>query len=141
MLWSNRDWQVNSVSTCWSHTGLVHGRLGFPDGTVGYMIAGESWKGSSSKLLYCTEATIVALMMQTRLMTASTAPYQDEVATRVVVDEVRDRSVHSDSVLALILAAMQKSPDLRLVLMSATGDHQLVEKPIAYCQRLVMKGV
>ena len=27
---------------------------------------------------------------------------------------------------------MQKPPDLRLVVMSATGDHQLVEKRIPY---------
>ena len=34
------------------------------------MTGRESWKDSSSKLFYCTEA-IVALMMQTRLMTAT----------------------------------------------------------------------
>ena len=34
-----------------------------------------------------------------------------------------NRSAQSDDVLALTLAAMQKSPRLRLVLMSATGDH------------------
>ena len=35
---------------------------------------------------------------------------------------------------------MQKSSDLRLVLMSATGDHNLVRERIP-CQQLVMKGV
>ena len=43
-------------------------------------------------------------------------------------------------VLALTLAVMQKTPDLRLVLMSATGDHQLVRDRIPHCQQLVMKG-
>ena len=41
----------------------------------------------------------------------------------------------------MTLAVMQKTPDLRLVLMSATGDHQLVRDRIPHCQRLVMKGV
>ena len=41
---------------------------------------------------------------------------QDEITT-VVIDEVHNRSAHSDYVLALTFA-MQKSPDLRLVLMS-----------------------
>ena len=87
------------------------------------MLARDSWKDSSSKLLCCAEA-IVALMMQTRLMTTSAAQCQDEITT-VIIDEVHNRSVHNDYVLAL--AAMQKSPDLRLVLMSAAGDHQLVK--------------
>ena len=60
--------------------------------------------------------------------------------TTVVIDEVHNRSAHSDHVLALTLAVMQKTPDLRLVLMSATGDHNLVEERIPYCQQLVMKG-
>ena len=36
---------------------------------------------------------------------------------------------------------MQKKSTLRLVLMSATGDHSLVRQRIPHCQRLVMKGV
>ena len=39
------------------------------------------------------------------------------------------------------LAAMQKVTHLRLVLMSATGDHSLVEERIPHCQQLVMRGV
>ena len=35
---------------------------------------------------------------------------------------------------------MQKTPDLRLVLMSATGDHKLVRERIPHRQQLVMKG-
>ena len=35
---------------------------------------------------------------------------------------------------------MQKTPDLKLVLMSVTGDHQLVRDRIPHCQQLVMKG-
>ena len=36
---------------------------------------------------------------------------------------------------------MQKHSHLRLVLMSATGDHNLVRERIPQCQQLVMKGV
>ena len=59
-------------------------------------------------------------------MTAKTAQQKEEIAT-VIVDEVHNRSAQSDYV-CLTLAAMQKTPDLRLVLMSATGDRQLVEE-------------
>ena len=79
----------------------------YSDKTVGYMIARESSKDSSSKLLYCTEA-IVALMMQARLMTTAPAQSQDEITT-VVIDEVRNRSAHSDYVLALTLQSCKNT--------------------------------
>ena len=91
------------------------------DKTVGYMIARDSSRNSMTKLLYCTEA-IVAMMMQQYLVSSTDAGVQDLITT-VVIDEVHNRSAHSDYVLALTLAAMQKHSHLRLVLMSATGDH------------------
>ena len=110
----------------------------YNDRTVGYMIARESSRDTSTKLLYCTEA-IVALMMQARLMSTAPPLPQDEITT-VVIDELHNRSAHSDYVLALTLAVMQKTSDLRLVLMSATRDHQLACDQIPHCQQLVMKG-
>ena len=114
-------------------------KMHYKDRTVGYVIAKESSSDSSTKLLYCTEA-IVALMMQTYLV-SSDQPALHELITTVVIDEVHNRSAHSDYVLALTLAAMQKKSTLRLVLMSATGDHSLVRERIPHCQQLVMKGV
>ena len=99
-------------------------KMYYNDRTVGYMIARESSRDASTKLLYCTDA-IVALMMQARLV-ATAPPLSQDAITTVVIDEVHNRSAHSDYVLALTLAVMQKTPDLRLVLMSATGDHNLV---------------
>ena len=90
-------------------------------------------------MVYCTEA-IVAMMMQHCLVSSNDADVQD-VITTVVIDEVHNRSAHSDYVLALTLAAMQKHSHLRLVLMSATGDHSLVQDRIPHCQQLVMNGV
>ena len=97
------------------------------------------FEDSSTKLLYCTEA-IVAMMMQAYLVSPD-QPAPHELITTVVIDEVHNRSAHSDYVLALTLAAMQKKSTLRLVLMSATGDHSLVRERIPHCQRLVMQGV
>ena len=79
-------------------------------------------------------------MMQQYLVSSSESDVQD-VITTVVVDEVHNRSAHSDYVIALTLAAMQKHSHLRLVLMSATGDHSLVKERVPHCQQLVMKGV
>ena len=109
------------------------------DKTVGYKIARDSSRNAATKLLYCTEA-IVAMMMQQYLVSSQDTEVQD-VITTVIIDEVHNRSAHSDYVLALTLAAMQKVRHLRLVLMSATGDHSLVTERIPHCQQLVMKGV
>ena len=114
-------------------------KMHYHDRTVGYVIARESSRDSSTKLLYCTEA-IVALMMQAYLV-SSDPPLPQDLITTVIIDEVHNRSAHSDYVLALTLAAMQKKSTLRLVLMSATGDHNLVRERIPQCQQLVMKGV
>ena len=114
-------------------------KMHYHDRIVGYMIARESSRDSSTKLFYCTEA-LVALMMQQYLVSSST-PVSQELITTVVIDEVHNRSAHSDYVLAITLAAMQKHSHLRLVLMSATGNHNLVRERIPQCQQLVMKGV
>ena len=92
-------------------------KMHYKDRTVGYVIAKESSRDSSTKLPYCTEA-IVALMMKAYLV-SSDQPAPHELITTVVIDEVHNRSAHSDNVLALTLAAMQKKSTLRLVLMSA----------------------
>ena len=88
-------------------------------------------KPLATKLLYCTEA-IVAMMMQQYLVSSQDTEVQD-VITTVIIDEVHNRSAHSDYVLALTLVAMQKVTHLRLVLMSATGDHSLVAERIPHC--------
>ena len=67
-------------------------KMRYNDRAVGYMIARESSRDTSTKLLYCTEA-ILALMMQARLM--STAPrLPQDVNTTVVIDEVHNSSAH-----------------------------------------------
>ena len=85
----------------------------YKDRTVGYVIAKESSRDSSAKLLYCTEA-IVAMMMQAYLV-SSDPPTPQDLITTVIMDEMHNRSAHSDYVLALTLAAMQQKSTLRLV--------------------------
>ena len=97
-------------------------KMHYHDRTVGYVIARESSRDSSTKLLYCTEElAIVALMMQAYLVSFD-PPLPQDLITTVIIDEVHNRSAHSDYVLALTLTAMQKKSTLRLVLMSAAGD-------------------
>lgn len=48
--------------------------------------------------------------------------------SHVVVDEVHERDINTDLLLALLRSSLKENPDLRVVLMSATGDkHRLAE--------------
>ena len=77
--------------------------------------------------------------MQSLLQGASSShkPYN---ITTVIIDEVHNRSAQSDYALALTLAAMQMSGKTRLVLMSATGDSDLVKNQVPRCQKVVLSG-
>ena len=67
---------------------------------------------------------------------SSAPPLPQDLITTVVIDEVHNRSAHSDYVLALTEAAMQKNTDLRLVLMSATGDLPGLAQIFQFCEIL-----
>ena len=64
-------------------------KMHYRDRTVGYVIAKESSRDSSTKLLYCTEA-IVAMMMQAYLVSSDQLTSQ-ELITTVIIDEVHNR--------------------------------------------------
>ena len=70
-------------------------KMHYHDRTVGYMIARESSRDSSAKLLYCTEA-IVALMMQTYLVSSNPPLPQDLITTMAI-------SAGSRSLLSILL--------------------------------------
>ena len=80
--------------------------------------------------------------MQSHIQGKKSAHKPEDVTT-VIIDEVHNGSVQSDYALALTLAAMQVSDRIRLALalMSATGDHDLVEHRLPFCQRVVLTGV
>ena len=80
---------------------------------------------NTTKVLYCTEAA-VALLMQSHVQGSASA-HKPENITMVIIDEVHTRFVQSDYALAFALLAMQLSDKIRLVLMSAIGDHDLVK--------------
>ena len=63
--------------------------------------------------------------------------HRTEDVTTLIIDEVHNPSVQSDYALALTPEATQTTSRIRLVLMSAMGDHELVEKRIPFCRPIV----
>ena len=85
-------------------------------GVVGYSVRLESKTSKETRLLFCTTGILLR-----RLLSDPTL----ESVTHVILDEVHERSVDSDVLLLLLRRVVQKRPNLKLVLMSATADADL----------------
>lgn len=60
--------------------------------------------------------------------------------SHVVVDEVHERDVNTDLLLALLRSSIMENPDLRVVLMSATGDTQRLSEYFGGCPIVKVPG-
>ncbi|XP_067308279.1 ATP-dependent RNA helicase DHX30 isoform X2 [Pseudorasbora parva] len=60
--------------------------------------------------------------------------------SHVVVDEVHERDVNTDLLLALLLSVLKENPELRVVLMSATGDTQRLSQYFGGCPVVRVPG-
>ncbi|KAJ7446393.1 P-loop containing nucleoside triphosphate hydrolase protein [Mycena galericulata] len=85
------------------------------DGSVGYAIRGENKQSKTTKLLFCTTGVVLR-----RLGSGDTL----EGVSHIVVDEVHERSVDGDFLLLELKELLLKHPTLKVVLMSATINHE-----------------
>ncbi|XP_059199747.1 ATP-dependent RNA helicase DHX30 [Centropristis striata] len=60
--------------------------------------------------------------------------------SHVVVDEVHERDINTDLLLALLRSCLKENPDLRVVLMSATGDKQKLSEYFGGCPIVKVPG-
>ncbi|KAK2822478.1 hypothetical protein Q5P01_022543 [Channa striata] len=60
--------------------------------------------------------------------------------SHVVVDEVHERDINTDLLLALLRSSLNENPDLRVVLMSATGDNQRLAQYFGGCPVVKVPG-
>ncbi|XP_018620694.2 ATP-dependent RNA helicase DHX30 isoform X2 [Scleropages formosus] len=100
---------------------------------VGYQVRLESRppKHSGGALLFLTVGVLLR-----KLQTNPTL----EGVSHVVVDEVHERDVNTDLLLALLRSALRDNPHLRVVLMSATGDTQRLAHYFGDCPVLKVPG-
>ncbi|KAJ7675357.1 P-loop containing nucleoside triphosphate hydrolase protein [Mycena rosella] len=85
------------------------------DGSVGYAIRGESKQSKNTKLLFCTTGVVLR-----RLGSGDTL----DGVSHLVVDEVHERSVDGDFLLLELKELLKRHPTLKVVLMSATINHE-----------------
>jgi ATP-dependent helicase HrpB len=98
--------------------------VGEPVGrTVGYHMRFAAEFTVETRLIYITEGIFLRLLQDN--------PNLDGISA-VFLDEFHERHIHSDVALALIVQIQQKiRPDLRLIVMSATIDTELIANHLA----------
>jgi ATP-dependent RNA helicase DHX29 len=87
--------------------------LGTMRSLVGYAIRLESKTSSQSRLVYATVGVVLRML-------ESSGNLQE--VTHLVIDEVHERSIDSDFLLVILRSLMERRPELKVVLMSATID-------------------
>ena len=80
---------------------------------VGYNIRFESTQSSGSKILFYTDGALLKEIMTDPLLSRFSV---------IVVDEVHERNINSDLLIALLRKILKLRSDLKVVLTSATTD-------------------
>jgi ATP-dependent RNA helicase DHX57 len=84
---------------------------------VGYIIRGDAKIGPGSRITFMTTGVLLRRMQSSEDLLQSIAD-----VSHIFVDEVHERSLDTDFLLALLRDVMKLRPDLKVVLMSATLD-------------------
>lgn len=101
------------------------------DGSVGYAIRGETKQNQATKLLFCTTGVVLRRL-------GSGDGLKD--VTHIVVDEVHERSVDGDFLLLELKELLARHPTLKVVLMSATINHETFVKYFNNAPMLTIPG-
>ena len=86
---------------------------------VGYQYRGSSSHSEDTRLLYCTDGTLVS-----RLMTDPELKDFD----CAIIDEAHERKVNIDLLLYLLKNVVKSRPEFRLIIMSATINREVFER-------------
>jgi hypothetical protein len=75
---------------------------------VGYMVKGDSQISAQTRIAFCTYGVLLRRLQADPTLSA---------VSTVVLDEVHERGIDSDFTLALLMSALARRPDLKLILM------------------------
>lgn len=99
---------------------------------VGYQVRLESKPPiRGGALLFCTVGILLRKLQGNPRL---------EGVSHVIVDEVHERDVNTDFLLILLKGVQKQNPNLRLVLMSATGDNQGFSQYFGDCPVVKVPG-
>lgn len=95
--------------------GEAKGDLGTIRSLVGYAIRLESYTSAQTRLVYATVGIVLRMLENSDGL---------KDITHLVLDEVHERSIDTDFLLIVLKTLVDRRPDLKVVLMSATVDAQ-----------------
>lgn len=84
--------------------------------TVGYSVHLESASSAATRLLFCTTGVFRRRMLADPFLTG---------VTHLVLDELHERDKITDFLLVAVRELLEERPEMRLVLMSATMQHEI----------------
>ena len=82
-------------------------------GSVGYSVRGDSKACASTRLIFCTTGVLLRQLQSQGTL---------ENISHIIIDEVHERHLDSDVLLAILKQVLPDYPHLNVVLMSATMD-------------------
>jgi ATP-dependent helicase HrpB len=99
--------------------------------TVGYQVRFETFAGPQTRLRFVTEGVLTRRLMSDPELKGVGA---------VVLDEFHERHLDGDLALALLKRMQRRRPDLRIVVMSATLETDLVARYLGGCPVIRSEG-
>ncbi|KAJ3569724.1 hypothetical protein NP233_g4864 [Leucocoprinus birnbaumii] len=102
------------------------------DGTVGYAVRGKSKQGKLTQLLFCTTGVVLRRLNNGDRL---------QNVTHVVVDEVHERSLDGDFLLLALRQLVDTHPQLKIILMSATINHEIFSRYFSDAPVLSIPGI
>jgi len=98
---------------------------------VGYAIRFEDMTSSETRIKYMTDGMLCMAALRDHELSQYGA---------IIVDEVHERTVHTDVLLALVRKAIKKRPDLRVIVTSATLDSEKFRLYLDCCPVMNIPG-
>lgn len=106
---------------------VAYERMETVGNTVGYQVRLNSCCGPNTRILYCTTGVLLRRMQHPDFLSS---------VSHIMVDEVHERQLDTDFLIALLKERIVQYPHLRLILMSATMEEGLFSEylscPIEY---------
>ncbi|CAL1536289.1 unnamed protein product [Lymnaea stagnalis] len=99
--------------------------------SVGYQIRLEGMSSIFTRLLFCTTGIILRRLE---------GDWNIEGVTHIIIDEVHERTVESDFLLLIVKDMLERRPDLKVILMSATMNAQLFSDYFGGCPVIEIPG-
>ena len=106
---------------------------------VGYFYMGKNQTSATSKLIFTTPGSLKSVITRNE-----DDPYLSEYDC-VILDEIHERSVQTDQLLLMMKTILEKRPEFRLILMSATMNLDLFNKYYTSskitCSEIIVEGI